>query len=377
MAPRCQYHRHFSSHFITLLFLALDISQAFCPYLQSSGEDQNAEAAEEEISGRRHRDRALYDSLSYYSEDDQTCPNNCFMNDGGNLEAHHQASDGSTLSTFDVMSELSENDGGSDMCVFSMQELRLPNNQISAENLLGLIYLGDGGGRRMHEFAQSNSDNILLAACTVGRIGATEACSNANQGVEGYDYYASDGATTYYKDRFCKSALKKSKIDHPHSITIFKLNSNDLENAEYLLGEFREAHATNMAWAYETEIGAGGHMLAKVVPCDQISEKFKNPSNAYLNLADDNSVCDYIGSNGKQFAAEALHEWESICSVWPRNKDGSTPQCHKSTKSLSIWMVACVAGFLLAVGAALLLHKQTKLMKSSSVDKRQLITEMT
>ena len=55
---------------------------------------------------------------------DQTCSNNCFMNDGGNLEAHHQASNGSTLSTFDIMSELSEDYGGSDLCVFSFHELR-------------------------------------------------------------------------------------------------------------------------------------------------------------------------------------------------------------------------------------------------------------
>lgn len=304
------------------------------------------------------------------------------MNDGGNLEAHHQASDGSTLSTFDIMSELSEDYGGSDMCVFSFQELRIPNDEISDENLLDLIYLGDNAGRRMHEFAQGNSDNVLLAACTLGRIGATAACSNAKQGVENYDYFVTDGdddslsgSPTYYKNRFCKSSVRKSKIDHPHSITIFRLNSNDLENAEAVLGEFREGHATNMQWADDTQIGADGHMLAKVVPCDEISEKFKNPSNVYPNLADDNSVCDYVGSNGKQFAEEALLEWENICSVWPRNEDGSLPKCSRKATA-SVWRVAFVVGFLVAVGAAVTFYKQMKHIKASSVDKSQLITEL-
>ena len=62
---------------------------------------------------------------------------------------HHQDSDGSGATTFDIMSELSANDGGSDMCVFSMQELRLPDTGISADNLLEMIYLGDSAGRRM------------------------------------------------------------------------------------------------------------------------------------------------------------------------------------------------------------------------------------
>jgi len=303
------------------------------------------------------------------------------MNDGGNLEAHHQASDGSTLSTFDIMSELSEDYGGSDMCVFSFQELRIPNDEISDENLLDLIYLGDNAGRRMHDFAQGNSDNVLLAACTLGRIGATAACSNAKQGVENYDYFVTDGdddslsgSPTYYKNRFCKSSVRKSKIDHPHSITIFRLNSNDLENAEAVLGEFREGHTTNMQWADETQIGADGHMLAKVVPCDEISEKFKNPSNVYPNLADDNSVCDYVGSNGKQIAEEALLEWENICSVWPRNEDGSLPKCYRKATA-SVWRVAFVVGFLVAVGAAVIFYKQMKHIKASSVDKSLLITD--
>ena len=95
----------------------------------------------------------------------------------------------------------------------------------------------------MHEFAQSNTDNVPLAACTPGRIWATLACSNDKQRVENYGYFVTDGdddsllgSLTYYKNRFCKSSIRKSKIDHPHSITIFRLNSNDLENAEAVLG---------------------------------------------------------------------------------------------------------------------------------------------
>ena len=56
-----------------------------------------------------------------------------------------------------------------------------------------LIYLGDNAGRRMHEFAQGNSDNILLAKYTLGIIGATAACSNAKHGVENYDHLVTDG----------------------------------------------------------------------------------------------------------------------------------------------------------------------------------------
>lgn len=363
--------------FVFTSFLLVDRSQSFCPYLSSSRGEQSA-------AGQR---RTLYDSLTYYDEDQGTCTNNCFMNDGGNLEAQHQAPDGSAVTTFDIMSYLSDNEyDGSDMCVFSMQELRIPNNEISDENLAELIYLGDSAGRRMHEFAQDNSDNVLLAACTVGRVGATAACSNAKKGVEGYDYYANVGdddslseKKTYYKDRFCRSAILKSKIDHPHSITIFRLNSNDLEDAEALLEDFRENHATNMAWAYETQIGADGHMLAKVVPCDQISDRFKNPSNMYPNLADDNSVCDYVGSNGKQFAEEALMEWQNLCSVWPRNEDGSLPKCHRTTAaSASTWTFSLTVAFVFAVGAAVYMHKQTKPKGvESNVDKSQLITELT
>jgi len=67
-------------------------------------------------------------------------------------------------------------------------------------------------------------------------------------------------------------------------------------------------------------------------------EKFKNPSNVYPNLASDNLVYDYVGSNGKQFVEKALLECENMCSVWPRNEDGSLPKCsHKATAS--VWMV--------------------------------------
>ena len=239
----------------------------------------------------------------------------------------------------------------------------------------------------MYEFAQENSDNVLLAACTLGRIGASTACSNAKQGVDGYNYFNSDeddddtlsGTPTYYKDRFCKSAIRNSRIDHPHAITIFRLNSNDLDNAQATLEEFREGHATNMQWAYETQIGADGHMLAKVVPCDQISDKFKNPSNMYQNLANDNSVCDYVDSHGKQFAQEALAEWENLCSVWPRNEDGSIPKCHKVRASsspgggsLMMWLSALI------IGAAVLLHMKMrkKREKESSVDDSKLVTEL-
>ena len=353
--------------------LVSDRAHAFCPYFPSK-EKSNSNVVKDS-----QRERALYDSLSYYSENDQTCLNNCFMNDGGNLEAHHQSSDGSTRTTFDIMSELFANDGGSDMCVFSMQELRLPSDVISGDNLLEMIYLGDSAGRRMYEFSQSNSGNVLLAACTMGRIAATEACSNAKNSVEGYDYHAAEadddslsGTATYYKDRFCKSAVTKSKIDHPHSITIFRLNSNDLEDAEALLEEYREGHATNMAWAYETQIGADGHMLAKVVPCDQISDKFKNPSNMYPNLANENNVCDYVESNGHQFAAEALQEWESLCSVWPLNEDGTVPKCPNASSFIFVTI-----GFLVAACATVILYIQAKPIKGSSVDKRHLVTEMT
>ena len=82
-----------------------------------------------------------------------------------------------------------------------------------------------------------------------------------------------------------------------------------------------------MHWADETQIGADGHMLVKMVPCDQILEKFKNPPNVYPNLADDNSVRGFVGRNGKLFAEETLLEWENICSVWPRNEDGSLLKC--------------------------------------------------
>eukprot|EP00584_Thalassiosira_punctigera_P012338 CAMPEP_0172565466 /NCGR_PEP_ID=MMETSP1067-20121228/108201_1 /TAXON_ID=265564 ORGANISM="Thalassiosira punctigera, Strain Tpunct2005C2" /NCGR_SAMPLE_ID=MMETSP1067 /ASSEMBLY_ACC=CAM_ASM_000444 /LENGTH=347 /DNA_ID=CAMNT_0013356341 /DNA_START=285 /DNA_END=1324 /DNA_ORIENTATION=- len=327
--------------FSVALSLFLDGSQAFCPYIISPPKEVEDAAVKDGVH------RYLYDSLSHYSEEDQTCPNNCFMNDGGNLESHHQTSDGSALTTFDVMASLSENDGGSDMCVFSFQELSIPNNEISAELLLELIYLGDSAGRRMHEIAQSNSDNILLAACTLGRIGATEACSNAKRGVKGYNFFVTDdddnnlsGMPTYYKDRFCKSAVAKTEIDQPQAVTIFRLNSDNLENAEALLGEFREGHTTNMQWAYENQIGADGHLLAKVVPCDQIPEEFKNPSEMYQNLADDNSVCDYVGTNGKQFVQEALHAWVDLCSVWPQNEDGSPRKCHRKKATGTAWKLS-------------------------------------
>ena len=96
-------------------------------------------------------------------------------------------------------------------------DISIPDNDIGAENLLELIYLGDTAGKRMHELAQSNSDHVLLAACPLGRIGATAACTNAKQGVEGFDVFAavdgdndtSTGNTpTYYQDRFCKSPIR-------------------------------------------------------------------------------------------------------------------------------------------------------------------------
>ena len=344
-----------------IVVITIDSSQAFCPYYLMKGHTNKTINSTPHYNDRHSR--ALYDSLSYYNDADQTCTtNNCFMNDGGNLDAHHKTTvtttndnmnDGSSsssstttyLSTFDIMAELSNNYDGSDMCVFSMQELRLPNNEISAENLAKLIYLGDSAGRRMHEFAQSNSDNVLLAACTIGRIGAKEACSNAKQGVDGYEYFtvgdddddSSDNTTpTYYKERFCKKSITQTQIDHPHAISIFRLNSNNYETTEALLEEFRESHANNIEWAYNTQIGADGHLLAKIIPCDQISDKFKNPSNMYPNLSNDNSICDYVGSNGKQFAQEALLEWQSLCSIWPLNDDGSIPKCHGKMLSAAL-----------------------------------------
>ena len=189
---------------------------------------------------------------------------------------------------------------------------------------------------------KSNSDNVLLAACTIGRVGAKEACSNAKQGVDGYEYFtvgddddSSDNTPpTYYKERFCKKSITQTQIDHPHAISIFRLNSNNYETTKALLEEFRELHANNIEWANNTQIGADGHLLAKIIPCDQISDKFKNPSNMYPNLSNDNSICDYVGSNGKQFAQEALLEWQSLCSIWPLNDDGSIPKCHGKMLSL-------------------------------------------
>ena len=135
--------------FVLVKVCILHESAAFCPYL-SSTTSKGAAAA----GTHRHR-RALYDSVSYYGDGPTSANNNCFVNDGGNLDVHHQDSDGSGATTFDIMSELSENDGGSDMCVFSMQELRLPDTGISADNLLEMIYLGDSAGRRMHELTMS------------------------------------------------------------------------------------------------------------------------------------------------------------------------------------------------------------------------------
>ena len=153
------------------------------------------------------------------------------------------------------------------------------------------------------------------------------------------------------------------------------MNSNNYETTEALLEEFRESHANNIEWAYNTQIGADGHLLAKIIPCDQISDKFKNPSNMYPNLSNDNSICDYVGSNGKQFAQEALLEWQSLCSIWPLNDDGSIPKCHGKMlrQSASTWTVAFAAVFLVAVGAVVWFYRQTKTKNSSTVDKNQLI----
>jgi len=377
-------------HHLLLLSLALstsllDRSHAFCPYLASS---EPKSGFQRTVGQERSSRRALYDSLAYYDEEHGTCTNNCFVNDGGNLNARHKIpfEYGSTITTFDIMSYLSENEyDGSDMCVFSMQELRLPDDGISPENLAALIYLGDSAGSRMLELAKGNGDNVLLSACTIGRIGANQACSNAKGGAEGYDYYSfGDDDTgqsetpTYYEERFCRSAVLKTKIDHPHAITIFRLNSNTAANAEATLEEFRNNHETNMNWAYETQIGADGHMLAKVAPCDRISERFTNPSNMYPDLADDNAVCDYVASDGRQFAEEALVEWQNLCSVWPPNEDGSLPKCHRVASTASgAWRMALLAAVMFAVGTAVvMIYKMAKRSTESSVDKSQLVTEI-
>ena len=224
-------------------------------------------------------------------------------------------------------------------------DISIPDNDIGAENLLELIYLGDTAGKRMHELAQSNSDHVLLAACPLGRIGATAACTNAKQGMENFDVFAavdldddtSTGNTpTYYKDRFCKSPIRNSKIDHPHAIIIFWLNADNADGAAALLGAWREGHATNMQWAEDTQIGAEGHLLAKIVPCDHISNKFTDPSGAYPHLANDNAVCDYVGHGGRQFASEALRERERLCSVWPQNADEGPPSCSRGPAAVLI-----------------------------------------
>ena len=212
--------------------------------------------------------------------------------------------------------------------------------------------------------------------------------------MDGYSYYSVgdddglSGTPTYYEDRFCKSSVMNSKIDHPHAITIFRLNSDDVQNAEALLEQFRGAHSTNMAWSYKTGIGAGGHMLAKVVPCDQISDKFKNPAGMYPNLSDTNSVCNYVGDNGRQFAEEALLEWQNLCSIWPTNDDGSAPKCHKAavatvkaavasySGALSLAGLLFAFGLVVAVSAAVLMYRKTlPKMNGSSTYKRRLVTE--
>lgn len=173
MAP--SHRRRRSPLVLSLVAAASDVSRAFCPHLMAaSSPSPSSEESQRAAHGRR-RGRSLYDSLSYYDDATGACAanTNCFANDGGNLDAHHLSPDGSSaMTTFDVMSHLSENEyGGADVCVFSMQELRLPDGGVSAEDLADLIHLGDGAGRRMHELARS-SDSVLLAACTVGRMGA-------------------------------------------------------------------------------------------------------------------------------------------------------------------------------------------------------------
>ena len=153
------YHYYHHPLLLSLALSLLDRSHAFCPYLASS----ESKSGFQRTAGQERSRRALYDSLAYYDEEHGTCTNNCFVNDGGNLEANHKNpfEYGSTITTFDIMSYLSENEyDGSDMCVFSMQELRLPDDGISPENLAELIYLGDSAGSRMlsagsHVFSDS------------------------------------------------------------------------------------------------------------------------------------------------------------------------------------------------------------------------------
>jgi hypothetical protein len=364
--------------FVFISFLCFDKAHSFCPYLASQKQtDTDTDT------------RKLWDSISY--ADKQTCPNNCFINDGGNLDVHHQMSDGSYSSTFDIMSAISNTNGGSDICVFSMQELRLPSDGIDAQTLSELIYLGDSAGSSMHALAQSNTDNLLLGACTIGRLGGVQACSSAKEGVSGFDYYDGTGdddsvpsGPTYYKDRFCKKAIRRAHLDYPMVASIFRLNSNTLEDAETVLENWRDGHSTNMDWAYENQIGMDGHLLAKVVPCDEISETFKNPSQMYSDLSETNSICDYVGNSGLMFIEEAFLEWENLCSIWPLNEDGSQTKCHRRHWGRSKWgdkntgMALAIALKLFFVTAVLVtfFSKRDRSRNQKSVDDSELLPEM-
>ena len=314
------------------------------------------------------------------------------------MDAHHQGDDGGYYSTFDVMAEVSGENNNEDMCVFSFQELRLPNNQIDDDSLLELIYNGDNAGKRMFEMSRSYTDNVVFGGCTIGRIGATAACTNAKSGTEGFRYHTlsmdddadDDGGSTttntptYYKNRFCKSAVQKSKIDHPQAITIFRLNSNTQADTEALLEAWKEGHANSMQWAYSNNIGMDGHMLAKIVPCSEISQKFKTPSSLYPKLSNTNGVCDYVGDRGITFAEEALMEWQDLCSVWPLDVDGSRPKCKRRSwlkrngYRLAHMMRMMVLGVL--VGGILYFQwnkrRQKSKMQGGTVDEKQLLPEM-
>ena len=257
------------------------------------------------------------------------------------------------------------------MCVFSFQELRLrtssndgSNLNMSSDLVLDVIQLGDAAGARLHSIAASGENgsdygggSVRLAACTLGRLGAEAACSYAQSGVEGYAFHQSDdddgngndAVPTNYESRFCNSKLARSKIDYPQAITIFRGGPY----ASSVLASWRETHGTNIQWAYDNGIGSEGHLLAKIVPCSDISSKFTDPTRMYRGLSlsasnegyagsdDDDAaatatapaVCDYIeGGSSKTFAEEAFEEWERLCSVWPAGEGAGS--CHRQRSVL-------------------------------------------
>lgn len=200
--------------------------------------------------------------------------------------------------------------------------------------------LANAASARLKRIQDLSNGTLMSTMCASGRDLAQRRCKNGR------------AQTDTWMDH-CMPAVYNQELRWGMAITIWKINSNLKEWVRYWRSNNTFGHTPNIQWTYRGgsqpttpwnndapipspfEVnpqgiphgplqwpsskgktwgaGDGESMLAKVVPCSQVPDKFKHPKEQYY--------CDHVSKGAPQTTAdEAYTFWKTVNSAWPPTK---------------------------------------------------------